>query len=230
MAAWKSSRETGSSPLTRGKPVTDLPQCTLMRLIPAHAGKTTSCTWSGSPSPAHPRSRGENQGWLPARHAPIGSSPLTRGKRPHGDPRRYRRGLIPAHAGKTCPRTRRAWAAPAHPRSRGENFRCCLAAILSDGSSPLTRGKRSCRAFAKKVGRLIPAHAGKTGSVWVPRRASAAHPRSRGENSKLVAQDASVSGSSPLTRGKLNGATTGADATRLIPAHAGKTRRLGRGS
>ena len=40
MAAWKSSRDTGSSPLTRGKPGGPLGGAGGRRLIPAHAGKT----------------------------------------------------------------------------------------------------------------------------------------------------------------------------------------------
>ena len=51
----------GSSPLTRGKPVTTLPGAVGLRLIPAHAGKTrTPAQACGSPW-AHPRSRGENR-------------------------------------------------------------------------------------------------------------------------------------------------------------------------
>ena len=91
----------GSSPLTRGKRIGCLRSHGQGRLIPAHAGKTPP--WAASPSPprAHPRSRGENSLKPPMRVAWRGSSPLTRGKpvddRFHGG----RRGLIPAHAGKT---------------------------------------------------------------------------------------------------------------------------------
>ena len=71
------------------------------------------------------------------------------------------------------------------------------------GSSPLTRGKLR-RNRVDRIGlRLIPAHAGKTGSshVFSPRR----------------------SGSSPLTRGKRPLERNTEMHTRLIPAHAGKT-------
>ena len=50
----------------------------------------------------------------------------------------------------------------AHPRSRGENKARAIDVMITDGSSPLTRGKRfhdRCRGHAD---RLIPAHAGKT--------------------------------------------------------------------
>ena len=71
------------------------------------------------------------------------------------------------------------------------------------GSSPLTRGKRACRASAAGRARLIPAHAGKARLV-------------------LSESDAPL-GSSPLTRGKRVRSGTPQPRTGLIPAHAGKT-------
>ena len=73
------------------------------------------------------------------------------------------------------------------------------------------------------MGRLIPAHAGKT-----PRPASRgalgwAHPRSRGENHDQDAYPDPRPGSSPLTRGKPRGRARTHHRPRLIPAHAGKT-------
>ena len=50
--------------------------------------------------------------------------------------------------------------------------------------------------------RLIPAHAGKTSQVIVLDIVLPAHPRSRGENQPNESYEASVTGSSPLTRGK----------------------------
>ena len=92
----------GSSPLTRGKPPPGSPRPHLPGLIPAHAGKTSRMSVAACSAQAHPRSRGEN-GYLPlSGHQEHGSSPLTRGKHidvVHG---RGGRGLIPAHAGKTC--------------------------------------------------------------------------------------------------------------------------------
>ena len=52
-----------------------------------------------------------------------GSSPLTRGKRDAGGERERRRGLIPAHAGKTDGSLKVVAVEEAHPRSRGENHR-----------------------------------------------------------------------------------------------------------
>ena len=52
----------------------------------------------------------------------------------------------------------------------------------------------------------------------------AAHPRSRGENFICSAGLPRMNGSSPLTRGKQGRNRTCLKLTRLIPAHAGKTR------
>ena len=57
---------------------------------------------------------------------------------------------------------------------------------MSDGSSPLTRGKPDLREVGGTLARLIPAHAGKTEAVECPARRHRAHPRSRGENDQYV--------------------------------------------
>ena len=95
--------------------------------------------------------------------------------------------------------------------------------VAYDGSSPLTRGKRSSRNRTRAANRLIPADAGKT---CVRRHAvspTTAHPRSRGENGSTWSVDLSSPGSSPLTRGKPDLKAETVRAARLIPAHAGKT-------
>ena len=71
--------------------------------------------------------------------------------------------------------------------------------------------------------RLIPAHAGKTRTVRALPSSAGAHPRSRGENLNAVAGGNKETGSSPLTRGKLQAARRGLEGMGLIPAHAGKT-------
>ena len=153
----------------------------------------------------------------------VGSSPLTRGKL--GSPRSQPPclGLIPAHAGKTQFRAGRCSTRTAHPRSRGENHGVHVEGNAHDGSSPLTRGKRRVHRKAEALCGLIPAHAGKTRSIPTPGTGTRAHPRSRGENSRSICPRIDSSGSSPLTRGKLNVAQLLADGVRLIPAHAGKT-------
>ena len=71
------------------------------------------------------------------------------------------------------------------------------------GSSPLPRGKPSS----------LPGEL----SRWL------AHPRSRGENDARAYDTRIATGSSPLTRGKLDVNLDVVQRRRLIPAHAGKT-------
>ena len=154
-----------------------------------------------------------------------GSSPLTRGK-PRGVRKAsWRARLIPAHAGKTWwvhEGRPHAWA---HPRSRGENPVTITPVVTAEGSSPLTRGKPLGDHHLHARTRLIPAHAGKTMTAMDARDWSGAHPRSRGENGELAATKHTLTGSSPLTRGKPGGGRELSVTARLIPAHAGKTRR-----
>ena len=180
-------------------------------------------------STAHPRSRGENVFMIVVVATLTGSSPLTRGKQLLLPVLQFSERLIPAHAGKTQYAGRSSARSPAHPRSRGENIAADLCASSADGSSPLTRGKRPGQHPGDPRGRLIPAHAGKTSSTGHATPKHPAHPRSRGENSPSRARRLMSAGSSPLTRGKpivthADGHTTG-----LIPAHAGKTFRMGGG-
>ena len=91
------------------------------------------------------------------------------------------------------------------------------------GSSPLTRGKQSPSRLFRKIGGLIPAHAGKTPILTRQTCKARAHPRSRGENTPMRSSDSRTGGSSPLTRGKPSAATFLSSGFGLIPAHAGKT-------
>ena len=152
-----------------------------------------------------------------------GSSPLTRGKRARRSSRPGLAGLIPAHAGKTRAPWARAHATWAHPRSRGENGYPVDRIASTMGSSPLTRGKQTGVEAANQESRLIPAHAGKTRGVCLVRRASRAHPRSRGENLRREGVLRVAHGSSPLTRGKPVHRVDAELLGGLIPAHAGKT-------
>ena len=174
----------GSSPLTRGKPVLTAALARCVGLIPAHAGKTHYGGYAKELVEAHPRSRGENALMSLGLWARSGSSPLTRGKPPYRSWWGAFRRLIPAHAGKTGFTVTCCTPPPAHPRSRGENPACVIALMSLGGSSPLTRGKPGAGRSPLRLNGLIPAHAGKTGSPLRRSSAEAAHPRSRGENSR----------------------------------------------
>ena len=215
--------EAGSSPLTRGKHRVPPRVRRRRRLIPAHAGKTSTDSTHSVLSSAHPRSRGENCGLIPGFSAVLGSSPLTRGKPGvSGDGHWFVR-LIPAHAGKTVDVAVSFSGSPAHPRSRGENSERSGSQSFFGGSSPLTRGKRTDKSAYLNELRLIPAHAGKTRDRHWTVRSPVAHPRSRGENPISSGGRSWPTGSSPLTRGKPRVRRSRRRAYGLIPAHAGKT-------
>ena len=94
---------------------------------------------------------------------------------------------------------------------------------MTNGSSPLTRGKRGHARPHPVGGGLIPAHAGKTRPPVRTVRRVRAHPRSRGENRRTASLMLPPWGSSPLTRGKLDRRGCLEGLAGLIPAHAGKT-------
>ena len=195
-------RLAGSSPLTRGKQPFLPCRHGSFGLIPAHAGKTWFWDCMKTMGGAHPRSRGENARTTHREHDGWGSSPLTRGKPQGLDGLLTVGGLIPAHAGKTMPPSTNSEPRRAHPRSRGENVFKSGADQMKEGSSPLTRGKRTSPTPPPTLSGLIPAHAGKTVCLGVDLATDRAHPRSRGEN--LIETDPTQAerGSSPLTRGK----------------------------
>ena len=106
----------GSSPLTRGAPHRLYSIHAICRLIPAHAGSTSTLSMKCVGLRAHPRSRGEHRRGERRKGLRGGSSPLTRGAHRYRQGRRWhvrgehdssisrqmRRGwLIPAHAGST---------------------------------------------------------------------------------------------------------------------------------
>ena len=175
----------------------------MLRLIPAHAGKTEPNHRAGCAAQAHPRSRGENLRMGRKLLEKDGSSPLTRGKLTCERTDHFSNRLIPAHAGKTVKQPPHPLSLSAHPRSRGENERGLSSFVRLIGSSPLTRGKHERVGPFAPGGRLIPAHAGKTLRRVQPLRRLPAHPRSRGENFLGIAWSVFQ--------------------VRLIPAHAGKT-------
>ena len=153
----------------------------------------------------------------------MGSSPRMRGKRNGCRAGRPRRGLIPAHAGKTLRRQRNASRRAAHPRACGENILAVISSPSGVGSSPRMRGKRAKRLMAGMPTGLIPAHAGKTVLPLGAKLLARAHPRACGENHADIFKGVCEIGSSPRMRGKLTGITAPRLRCRLIPAHAGKT-------
>ena len=132
----------GSSPRVRGKPMPNFIGDLTRRLIPACAGKTTKCAPWKAARPAHPRVCGENGLGVAQSHFAAGSSPRVRGKLREARNHFRMRGLIPACAGKTCPRPGYARSTRAHPRVCGENSLPPEMRKASAGSSPRVRGKQ----------------------------------------------------------------------------------------
>ena len=111
--------------------------------------------------------------------------------------------FIPARAGNTRPRKRRAGRTTVHPRSRGEHFYDPARIAGLDGSSPLARGTH---------GRT------RSSTTW-----DTVHPRSRGEHPPVPCARMATTGSSPLARGTLRDHPAAASVRRFIPARAGNT-------
>ena len=91
----------GSSPQVRGKLHQTADRVSLIRLIPAGAGKTRAAAFAPSSVPAHPRRCGENNNLPSIDGGDDGSSPQVRGKPRPQETCSLDVRLIPAGAGKT---------------------------------------------------------------------------------------------------------------------------------
>ena len=152
----------GSSPHTRGARWAPPRGSGTSRIIPAYAGSTGGSPHKGTPSPDHPRIRGEHNPRSCSTVAVSGSSPHTRGAH-IAAPRCARpRGIIPAYAGSTNAQAS-GWGNEAdHPRIRGEHQLALMKPGDLVGSSPHTRGARGRPRIYPISSRIIPAYAGST--------------------------------------------------------------------
>ena len=192
----------GSSPRMRGKRFAGAVPDEVVRLIPAHAGKTNVSGNLVDAHWAHPRACGENEQLLGLGDMVEGSSPRMRGKRAPQAAFGGNVGLIPAHAGKTDFFDFFREFAGAHPRACGENSRSCSVVFTGRGSSPRMRGKQTPPSRRARKSGLIPAHAGKTSHGRSRPRPRTAHPRACGENRTRGRLRPRNKGSSPRMRGK----------------------------
>ena len=159
----------------------------------------------------------------PAVVAGCGSSPLARGTLCLNHSPVLCGRLIPARAGNTTTSATTSTAAAAHPRSRGEHVFLAAAIVNRRGSSPLARGTHDGGRGLSVTDRLIPARAGNTDGFHGGHKSVMAHPRSRGEHTRLSAGNTSSPGSSPLARGTPPPPPRRLRRPRLIPARAGNT-------
>ena len=130
-----------------------------------------------------------------------------------------------------------------HPRSRGEYVQGFGSSVLTNGSSPLSRGIRNHHLVIVPERGIIPALAGNTrdqvrrrlargdhprsrGEYTVDRwndRVRVDHPRSRGEYRSHRQRMPGHTGSSPLSRGIRVCRSRSSGHGRIIPALAGNT-------
>ena len=132
----------GTSPRMRGK----LPAIGQTPLpagnIPAYAGKTRGVPHVGHEQQEHPRVCGENSVGGNCFPVYTGTSPRMRGKQSSSQLLMYRRGNIPAYAGKTTVHIEYKDGYTEHPRVCGENEMPSCLSNSSHGTSPRMRGKR----------------------------------------------------------------------------------------
>ncbi len=126
------------------------------RNIPAHAGETVHRYSVRRLQSEHPRSRGGNCPHDPALSPRDGTSPLTRGKL---DPKSRIPRRPPEHprsrGGNVLHHTAKSNACRNIPAHAGETDVVLTAEFPTNGTSPLTRGKRSDPQAAE---RLTPEH------------------------------------------------------------------------
>ena len=174
-------RTVPSSPHTRGALVMVTHTFYYIRIIPAYAGST-------GPPPAetqrrlhHPRIRGEHDFARSKTSRRDQSSPHTRGARLRPLKDFAPRPIIPAYAGSTCGRWRRACRWTDHPRIRGEHDFARSKTSRRDQSSPHTRGALPDSQRHDPKGedhpRIRGEHGGPAYSADDPRRSS---PHTRG--------------------------------------------------
>ena len=174
---------SGSPPHTRGKATNSLPTCLLLRITPAHAGKSVVRITNRVDGRDHPRTRGEKLPKIGCIVDVPGSPPHTRGKVCTNFCCCCVGGITPAHAGKSnrySPPTPERWD---HPRTRGEKLEACEILLVLLGSPPHTRGKAKPANPKIERHRITPAHAGKSHRSAQIRRYVWDHPRTRGEKS-----------------------------------------------
>ena len=214
----------GSPPLARGALINFLNHVIRQRITPARAGSTAPLLRRCLGDADHPRSRGEHGAGLYSCPHGLGSPPLARGAPQSTTAAVVGDGITPARAGSTVQGSNATVPHRDHPRSRGEHHECVPSFVLIVGSPPLARGAPRMPLFMPEALGITPARAGSTTSSPRTTRATADHPRSRGEHGACCCGCCVVSGSPPLARGARNRSPQQSQPVRITPARAGSTR------
>ena len=197
-----------------------------LRIIPAHAGQTSTLGMTVVRPSDHPRACGANLFDSSSSTHAVGSSPRMRGKRCVGRVQHPWPRIIPAHAGQTRRDISTSGRSPDHPRACGANGKISSKTMVRTGSSPRMRGKRMVAGIWQTGRRIIPAHAGQTPPSTTRDTCRPDHPRACGANLFDSSSSTHAVGSSPRMRGKQGRVRADPIRRRIIPAHAGQT--LGR--
>ena len=216
------SRTKGPSPRGRGNPIGRPVQTPHIGSIPAWAGKPFRDAQARSTSRVHPRVGGETSGLRIWNAFELGPSPRGRGNLRLADLERLRAGSIPAWAGKPPSHGRRFVAHRVHPRVGGETNACQSAEGLEQGPSPRGRGNQLGRLLIPRLGRSIPAWAGKPETYQSTSPSSSVHPRVGGETWTWSYTTEWTMGPSPRGRGNRQRPLGVVVLVGSIPAWAGK--------
>ena len=134
----------------------------MIRITPAHAGKSDGLVTHGIKREDHPRTRGEKDFFTMFFHSVKGSPPHTRGKEYMMNFLPVIIRITPAHAGKSIFTYFLFDIEQDHPRTRGEKLLAYFFTPTGRGSPPHTRGKViSLIPMPHGIG-ITPAHAGKS--------------------------------------------------------------------
>ena len=125
-----------------------------------------------------------------------------RGKQRRAGATRSRRGITPAHAGKTSLWLRPFCGSGDHPRACGENSKRFAWRGKCQGSPPRMRGKPKRFVVLYFLNGITPAHAGKTLPYPPGKSGQRDHPRACGENFREGRSMCWEEGSPPAHAGK----------------------------
>ena len=155
----------------------------------------------------------------------TGSSPRMRGTQVHTVkvPAEFR--IIHAHAGNSGGLCTTLTSSTDHPRACGELGDFLCAVLTNDGSSPRMRGTLRFRNDCVCKHRIIPAHAGNSCQRCCSPCCQSDHPRACGELLDSETTASANAGSSPRMRGTHRHPSRIGDLHRIIPAHAGNSKR-----
>ena len=215
----------GSPPRMRGKAAVRAVQRDLLRITPAHAGKSVLVAVWAVEHGDHPRACGEKPrgpAW-PSRGR--GSPPRMRGKALLLVRSLVVMGITPAHAGKSEGHRLCQLVSKDHPRACGEKDAIAWALGGKRGSPPRMRGKVELLSKRLRNSGITPAHAGKSVGMRFGEGGHWDHPRACGEKKIENADFPGYRGSPPRMRGKAVKNLRSANNVRITPAHAGKSTR-----